>query len=154
MKLIQKKFPHGTSEFVVEDDCIRITNRKLLTSNSFVVPLSDLKSTPSYHRSFPLPALVAALFFAGLATLSVFGMIHDSWVKDRLGMYVMFAVWCCGVAVCVIKFFQQRIDVAILHSASTALPVLVLHRAIPSETHVNEFLEIIKERIDVSRRQE
>lgn len=150
MKLVQNRFLFGTYEFDLSDDEIHVSTKKLVTANRFTVPLRELKSTPSYYRLFPLLWLVFAVVLGAVAGLTLYGMIHDAWVEDKSGFIGMFVVLSFASTACLLVFFQKRVDLVILHAENGGYPVIFLHRTLPSETQVREFVETLKERIDAA----
>lgn len=150
MKLVQKRFLFGTYEFDLADEAIQVSTKKLVSANRFTVPLRELKSTPSYYRSFPLLWLIFAIIFGSVAALALYGMIHDAWVPDKSGFIGTFIVLSSAAIACVLVFFQKRVDFVIFHAASGGYPVIFVHRRLPSETEVQGFLEMLMERIEAA----
>jgi hypothetical protein len=150
MKLVQKRFLFGTYEFELAENELRVSIKKPLSANRFTVPLSGLKSAPSYFRSFPLLWLIFATVFGGVAGLTLFGMIHDAWVEDKSGFIGMFIVMMSAAIACLIGFYQKRVDFVILHARNGGYPLVFIHRTLPSEVHVREFVEILRERIEAA----
>jgi len=48
-------------------------------------------------------------------------------------------------------FFERKYDYVILHSRETGQPIIHIDRTTPSTRHVEEFVEILKEGLEVNR---
>jgi hypothetical protein len=144
MNLSQKRFPFGSVRFALSDTLIRVEEKRLLSSRSFEIPLHAIASSTSSVRQFPLLwCLVAS--FATIATLgALIGVFAE--VGDSAGMIAVVLMGSVFSGLAWHGFFQRKIDFVILHSRESGQGVIFLRRTDPSVRHVEEFVDIVKER--------
>ena len=144
MKLTQNKYPFTQFEFEIDDDVMRVSAKRLLTSNGYEVPLRELSPYPSFFRAFPLPWLVAAVIFGAISGFFLYASFTPG---PKLELFIGFLVMLFACLACVHGFLQRKVDYIILHVEATGQAIVHFHRRLPTEQHVKEFIEITKEQI-------
>ena len=147
MTLKQTRFLLGSVDFEIADASVRVRTKRLMNESSYEISFRDLDPAPSHHRSAPLQWLIFSVIFGGVTLFTLYGMLHDSWVPDKngfVGTFLFFLTACLG---CAFVFYRRKVDGVILRAAGTGAPVIFLHRRLPTELHVKEFVAIIQERI-------
>ena len=147
MTLTQKRFLLGSVEFEIVDASVRVRTKRLMNESSYEIRFKDLNPTPSYHRSAPLQWLIFSAIFGGVALFTLYGLLHDSWVPDKSGFVGTFLIFLSACIGCAFVFYRRKVDWVILRSAVTGAPAIFIHRRLPTEIHVKEFIAIIQERI-------
>ncbi len=147
MHLEQKRYPFGSVTFSISDTMLRVEEKRLLSSRSFEVPLRDIGNSTSTVRRFPLLWLLIAVA-ATCVTLGFGAGIFVTAGDARLGMmaFILMGVVFSGLAWH--GFLERKIDFVILHARDTGQGLIFLNRTKPSVRHVQEFVEIVKERGD------
>lgn len=148
MKLTQKKYPFTQFDFEIVDDVMRVSVKRPLSSNGYEVPLRELSPHPSFYRAFPLQWLVFAIIFGAVAGLFLFGTLQPG---PKLELIIAALTMLFACLACVHGFLQRKVDYIILHVEATGQPIINFHRRLPTEKHVEEFLDITKEQIALSR---
>jgi hypothetical protein len=145
MKLQQKRYPFGSVTFALSDTVIRVEEKSLLSSKSFEIPLYAVASSTSMVRQFPLLWGLAA---SG-ATIATLGMVVAVFfnVGDSAGMIACVLMGSVFSGLAWHGFFERKIDFVILHSRESGQGIVFLRRTEPSVRHVEEFVEIVKERV-------
>jgi hypothetical protein len=147
MTLTQKRFLLGSVDFEIKDEAVSIRTKRFMNETSREVPFRILDPTPSYHRSAPIPWLIFTLVFGSVTLVTLLGMIHDSWVPDKSGFIGTFLILLSATLGCGLVFYRRKVDFIILHAEGSGTPVIFIHRKLPTEIHVKEFIAIIQERI-------
>ncbi len=150
MKLTQRRYPFTQFEFEITDDVVKVSTTRLLGSNGFEVRLRELSPSPSFYRSFPLSWLIFAVIFGAIAGFFFYALFSEPAKSERIGLVVAILVFLFACLACVHGFLQRKVDFIILHAEQSG-QAIYLHRRIPSEQHVQEFVEIMKEHIEQSR---
>ncbi len=144
MKLTQKKYPFTQFEFEIADDVMRVSAKRLLSSNGYEVPLRELSPHPSFFRAFPLQWLLFAVIFGAVAGFFLYGALTPG---PNTELIVGFLVMLFACLACVHGFLTRKVDYVILHVEASGQPIVHFHRQVPTEKHVQEFIEITKEQI-------
>ena len=147
MKLVQRRFLHGVSSFEICERHLHVRIKRQMTESEFDVPFDEIRFPPSYHRTAPLQWLIFSGIFGAIALFALWSMIHDRWLPDKSGGVGTVLVFLVASLGCSLIFYQRRVDWIILHSTRSGAPILFIHRSKPSEVHVKEFIEILRERI-------
>ena len=151
MKLVQQRFLQGTSSFEIFERHVHIRVKRQMAESEFDVPFENISPSPSYHRSAPVQWLIFAIIFGAVALFTLYGMVHDSWVPDKSGFVGTFLIFLVASLGCGLIFYQRKVDWVILRSAQSGAAIIFLHRSIPSEVHVKEFIDILRERIEAAQ---
>jgi len=148
MKLQQKRYPFGSVTFSLSDATVRVEETRFLSSRSFEIPLRTIADSTSSIRQFPLLWCVVA----SLATLGTLGVLVGVFVGvgDTAGMLACVLMGSVFSALAWHGFSERKIDVLILHARESGQGIIFLRRTDPSPRHVDEFIEILKERVDAS----
>lgn len=146
MQLQQKRYPFGSVTFSLSDTMVRVEEKRFLGSRSFEIPLRAIAAGTSSICQFPLLWCVVASF----ATVATLGALIGVFVGigDTAGMIACVLMGSVFSALAWHGFFERKIDVLILHARESGQGVIFLRRADPSPRHVEEFIEIVKERAD------
>jgi len=148
MKLQQKLFPFGSVTFSVTETMVRVEEKRLLASRSFEIPFRAIAGCTSSIVQFPLLwCIVASL--ASLATIAVLVGVFVG-VGDTAGMIACVLMGSVFSALAWHGYFERKIDMVILHSRDSGQGVIFLRRTDPTPRHVQEFVEIVKERAEAS----
>ena len=147
MKLVQKVFPAKTTEFELTDVSVRITTKSLMSESSYEVPLAELKPTPSFHRNISPLWLGIAVFFYLFSAVALGGIIYPVEGTERLGFIILFLVVFAFAVRATMVFLNTKMDVVLWSSALTGGAVIVMHRRRPTSRHVDEFTEMIVEKL-------
>lgn len=127
---------------------VRVEEKRLLSSRSFEIPFRAIAEGTSTMRQFPLLwCIVASL--ATVATIAVAVGVFAG-IGDPAGMVACVLMGSVFSSLAWRGFFERKIDVVILHSRDSGQGVIFLRRADPSPRHVQEFVEIVKERVGAS----
>lgn len=113
--------------------------------------MSELRPHLSFFRSFPLSWLIFSLVFGAVAGFFFFALFTPGAKSEQLGLIVAFLVMLFASLACVYGFLQRKVDFVILHLEQSGQPMVYLHRRIPTEKHVQEFIDITKEHIQHTR---
>ena len=172
MKLVQKRFLRGQAEFELTDTALKVSHEKLFNSTRFEVPLESFRPEVTYVRNFPIAQLLAAIVSWGSCLLLVISLLHGdktgkSFFDTDLGVFVFFLLLIgmsafFGLAF-LLNFLRRNVDCFLLqsrgaggiiaNSGNRRRPPAILGRTIlicrqiPSERHVQEFLDIFKEKV-------
>lgn len=148
MKLHQKRYPFGSVTFSGTETMVRVEEKRFLASRSFEIPFRAIAGSPSSVTQFPLLwSIVASL--ATLATIAVLVGVFVG-VGDTAGMIACVLMGSVFSALAWHGYFERKIDMIILHSRDSGQGVIFLHRTDPSPRHVQEFVDIVKERAEAS----
>lgn len=150
MTLHQKRSPFGSVTFTISDTMLRVEEKKLLNSRSFEVPLREIGGRTSTVRQFPLLWLLIAVVASGVTALFIAG-IFTTTGDSRLGMMALVLMCTVFTALAWHGFVERKIDFVILHARESGHGLIFIHRTKPTPRHVEEFVEIVKERCDSSR---
>ena len=148
MNLHQKRYPFGSVTFSISDTVVRVQEKRLLSSKSFEVPLRDFGTSVSTVRQFPLGWCIAASFSSLVAVACIVALFAG--YGEPLGMGACLLMSGVFTALAWHGFLERKIDLVVLHARDAGHGVLFLHRTKPSVRHVEEFVEIAKERIEAS----
>lgn len=147
MQLTQKKFLLPKFEFNIRDHALHVKRSTLTAANSFEIPFIDIDPLPSEQENLALGwyILGGALLALGLtfAGASFTEMPPDS----QMGLW--FGAVLAGLpgALCLFEGRKRTFAYIIFHSARTGSQMVYVRQKLPSELHVKEFVEILKERI-------
>ena len=144
MKLTQKRYPFTQFEFEITDDVMRVSAKRLLSSNGYEVPLRELSPHPSFFRAFPLWWLVFATLFGAIAIFFLYAALTPG---PKIELIVGFLVMLFACLGCAHGFLERKVDYIILHVEASGQPIVHFHRRLPTEQHVKEFVDITKEQI-------
>jgi len=151
MQLTQKKFLLPKSVFTIREHVLHVKRSTLTSSSSVEVPFIDIDPLPSEQESLALGwyiigslMLAAGLAFAG----SSFGeMPTDS----RMGLWLGALLAGLPGVLCLVEARKRTFAFIIFHSAQTGNGWIYIRQKCPSELHVKEFVEILKEKIQSER---
>ena len=150
MKLTQKRILWGTTEIELIEDTLYICQKSLFKSRSHEITINGLSSRISKIQSFPLGWCVIAstaslgFFAVGIGAFFVHG-------DGQMGMAACALLAGVFAALAWYGFLERRVDFVILNSKEYNTPQVYIHRTIPSVRHVEEFVEIVKERIEAQK---
>ncbi len=152
MKLVQRKQGLPTFEFDVNDEVIFVTTKSLTGGSRFEIPLMELSTRTSSYTHIPVLWYCFAVFMWLCTAVSAFGVFGSGQLPDKAGAGILFVV-CASVAmISSYEAVRWRADCILFHWESGGDPAIRLHRKIPSERHVQEYVEIVKERILVAKK--
>ncbi|HTB62186.1 MAG TPA: hypothetical protein VK737_01245 [Opitutales bacterium] len=176
MKLVQKRPMLAQMEYEISDTALKISAQKRFSGTSFEIPYAAIRPDISQVRKFPIEHLVKAIILLGMAVLLLAAIVHvlntpTTHTDSRNGFIVLIAVlavlsFLLGFRFA-FKFYVQKVDCFVINTRRqnpmlNAGPrrgsgrilmnqTLVIHRLIPNERHVTEFLDILKEKIDEAK---
>lgn len=150
MKLVQKRFPVGSVAFEIADEVLRVESKSPLRSQSYEIPFRDIGTTTSKVRQFPLVWFIFAALSSCALVASVVGLFVAQG-DSKLGMGALVVMSGVFSALAWYGFFERRIDFVIIHSREAGHALVYLRRTSPSVRHVEEFVEILKERSEASK---
>ena len=147
MKIVQKKRLHKTLEFDLQNVTLTVRTKTLTSNSGYEVPIKDLSPNVSFHQCWPIVGYFFGSIFllGGIASLiaAFFNQSDDSMV----GFGIMGIIGPIVGALVLCSAFARSADVIIFHWRHSGAVAFVLRRKEPSETHVKEYVEILKERI-------
>jgi hypothetical protein len=146
MNLQQKRYPFGSVTYSLTDTMLFVEEKRFLGSRSFEVPLRDIGSSVSKTRQFPLGWCIVASLATAVALGTLVGVFVG--VGDTAGMLACVLMSSVFSALAWHGFFERKIDLVILHARDTGYGLIFLQRTKPSVRHVEEFVQIVKERLE------
>jgi hypothetical protein len=154
MKLTQKKFLSPTFQFELKEGILTVTTKAITSSNGFEVPVRELSNSVSYHRYFPLGWVIfSALMLLGAMSFTVGCFIDGS--EDAKIAFVFFVLLFGTVGLmCAAESFKRNVDYVILHWSKSGSQAVYFRRKIPSERHVQEYIDILKDKISEQNKNE
>jgi hypothetical protein len=141
----------GTTEYEVLDDRILVRFRSLTQRVSYEVPFRNINPTPVFNRSVPLLWAVFALVFGGVGLMGLYGSLFANWAPDKVSMFTTALFFGAACFLCVMGFLKKKVDIVVFRSTAVGSPALILNRTLPTTRHVEEFISIVKERIEASK---
>ncbi len=148
MILQQRRFPRIRCSFELTETALLVAGSNLLRSNRVEVPLKELRAIPSYFKQLPLPSLMFAGVFSLGALGALGGAFQPSPGEERMGLLAVAAAVAFLAACCWLRFFTRKVDYVIFHGRHTGRPVVFINQGLPSARHVEEFVAILREKIE------
>lgn len=147
MRLVQKKQGLATFEFVLNDETLIVKTKSLTGSSSYEIPLIEVDTRTSEYSHFPLLWYLFAAFMFVCTAVTAFGVFGDEELADKAGAGILFVMCASFTMVSAYEAIRRRVDYVVFHSVYGGVKSFHLHRAIPTEQHVREYVEILKEAI-------
>lgn len=148
MVLQQKRFPWIRGRLELTDTALLVATSQPFRGSRSEIPLGDLKPIPSYFRQFALSSLMFAISLTLFAAAILGGVFDVALAPERVGLLALF-VPVGFFAVCFwLRFYSRNVDCVIFHDRRTGRPLVYIHRLLPSTRHVEEFVEILREKIE------
>ena len=148
MKLIQKAFLLPTFEFSLGDHAVRVKRSTLTASASFEIPFADIDPRPCEHENIGMGWYVMGAALVVLAFLLVGGTQAD--VSDDSLKGLLFGAFLSAITGlrCLAEGRKETFSELVFHSARTGNALIHLRKTLPSPVHVQEFVEILEEKIE------
>ncbi|MES2694653.1 MAG: hypothetical protein V4773_14350 [Verrucomicrobiota bacterium] len=150
MHLVQKRLGFPAFEFDLEDDCLRVRTRSLTGSSSYEVALAELSPRTSSYSHRPILWYCFAAFMTLCTAVSAFGVFGGAQLPDKAGVGILFVVCTSVGMIATYEALRRHVDYVIVHWELGGAAVH-FHRTLPTERHVQEFIDILKERIAAAK---
>lgn len=147
MKLIQKASSSRSFEFTIRDRCLHVKRSSRTASTSFDIPFATIDPSPFEHEQRGIAWYLVGTAMIALGLLLLALSFSEMAGEDRLGL-LFGAVLAEGTAlVCWAQGRNQTFSQIIFCSAKSGGPLIHLAQQSPSPVHVQEFVEILQEKI-------
>jgi hypothetical protein len=147
MHLHQRRFLVYANDFVITETCVQVSSRTPTKANSYEVPFAVINLVPSLHRSTPILWAVLAAVFGGFSIFALWSLFFDPSVPRTSEMIKIVLIFLSAGLGCAYNYHRKKIDSVVFRNVNSGMPVLILDRKVPTLRHVDEFREIIVERI-------
>ena len=146
MKLIQEAFLRPKFEFTIRDRVLHVKRSTRTASTGFEVPFVEIDPLPTEHenRGIGWYLIGGTLVALGLILLRV---SFTATTDDSMGLW--FGAFLAEIAglLCLAEGRKETCSQIVFHSLRTGSALIRLQQTLPTPVHVQEFVEILKEKI-------
>ena len=148
MKLIQKAFLLPTFEFTLGDHSLRVKRSTLTASASFEIPFADIDPRPCEHENIGMGWYVIGGVLVVLGFLLVGATNADVTPDSLTGLWFGAFLSAITGLRCLAEGRKETFSELVFHSVRTGNALIHLRQTLPSPVHVQEFVEILEEKIE------
>lgn len=151
MKLTQTAFLLPKFEFTIRDHVLHVKRSTLTASSSFEIPFIEIDPLPSEQKNLALGWYVVGGLLLALTLTFIGCAIVEKIPDSQMGLW--FGALIAGVPgiICLVEARKRTFSFIIFHNARNGVAWIHIRHKSPSELHVQEFTDILKEKIESER---
>jgi hypothetical protein len=148
MNLIQKGFLRPKFEFTVQDHALHVKRSTCTASASFEIPYAAIDSRSSEQENKGISWYITGCILIGLGLLLLSFSFAAQAGDDSVGLWLGALLAETTGLFCWAVGRRETFSHIIFYSRRTGDALLHFNQALPSPVYVQEFVEILKERIE------